>query len=117
VHGRPVAFVHARSTYFHEADSAIGFNELNNPNLIRDFLFNWSYVDANHISYYMSGWMPQRAAGSSPDFPILGTGQYDWKGYNPATHTAAWLPASRHPHITDPDSVAGTKSAAEDVFA
>jgi hypothetical protein len=49
----------------------------------------------------MSGWLPQRAHGTSPDFPILGTGQYDWKGYDPTTHTAAWLPAQDHPHVTD----------------
>jgi acyl-homoserine lactone acylase PvdQ len=115
VGGKAVAFVHARSTYFHEADSAIGFEQLNDPGYVHDpasfqravsninFLFNWSYIDANHISYYMSGWMPQRAPGTSPDFPILGTGQYDWKGYDPTTHTAAWLPFAAHPHITDPD--------------
>jgi acyl-homoserine lactone acylase PvdQ len=115
VHGKPVAFVHARSTYFHEADSAVGFSELNDPYDVTgpasfqraasniNFLFNWAYVDASHISYYMSGWMPQRAKGTSPDFPILGTGQYDWKGYNPSTHTAAWLPFSAHPHATDQD--------------
>ncbi len=113
VHGKPVAFVHARSTYFHEADSALGFSELNDPNFVRgpasfqravskiNFLFNWAYVDASHISYYMSGWMPQRAKGTSPDFPILGTGQYDWKGWNPAKHTASWLPFAAHPHATD----------------
>jgi acyl-homoserine lactone acylase PvdQ len=113
VHGKPVAFVHARSTYFHEADSALGFSELNDPNYIRgpasfqravakiNFLFNWAYVDASHISYYMSGWMPQRAKGTSPDFPILGTGRYDWKGWNPATHEATWLPFAKHPHATD----------------
>jgi acyl-homoserine lactone acylase PvdQ len=115
VHGKKVAFVHARSTYFHEADSALGFLELNDPNYVTgpasfqqaaakiNFLFNWSYVDASHISYYMSGWMPQRAPGTSPDFPILGTGQYDWKGYDPTTHTADWLPFAAHPHITDQD--------------
>jgi acyl-homoserine lactone acylase PvdQ len=115
VHGKPVAFVHARSTYFHEADSAIGFAQLNDPSAVRDpasfqhavsninFLFNWAYIDADHISYYMSGWMPQRARGTSPDFPVLGTGGYDWKGYDPATHTARWLPFASHPHITDPD--------------
>ena len=115
VHGKPVAFVHARSTYFHEADSALGFAQLNDPGAIHDpasfqravsninFLFNWSYVDSKHISYYMSGWMPQRARGTSPDFPILGTGAFDWKGYNPTTHTAQWLPFGRHPHTTDPD--------------
>jgi acyl-homoserine lactone acylase PvdQ len=113
VHGKPVAFVHARSTYFHEADSALGFSELNDPNYIRgpasfqravskiNFLFNWAYADASHISYYMSGWMPQRARGTSPDFPILGTGKYDWKGWNPARHTADWLPFADHPHATD----------------
>ncbi len=113
VHGRPVAYVHARSTYFHEADSALGFSALNDPGLVHDpasfqqaaskisFLFNWAYVDASHISYFMSGWMPQRAPGTSPAFPILGTGQYDWKGYDAATHTADWLPAAKHPHATD----------------
>jgi acyl-homoserine lactone acylase PvdQ len=113
VHGGPVAFVHARSTYFHEADSALGFARLNDPYDITgpqsfqravskiNFLFNWSYVDASHISYYMSGWLPQRAQGTSPDFPILGTGQYDWKGYKPASHTADWLPFASHPHVTD----------------
>jgi acyl-homoserine lactone acylase PvdQ len=115
VHGRPVAFVHARSTYFHEVDSAIGFSELNDPDYIDspssfqhavakiNFLFNWAYVDASHISYYMSGWMPQLAKGVSPDFPILGTGKYDWKGWNPSTHLANWLPYTAHPHITDQD--------------
>lgn len=115
VHGRRVAFVRARSTYFHEADSSLGFSELNDPAFVHDpasfqravskinFVFNWSYVDANHISYYMSGWMPQRARGTSPDFPILGTGRYDWKGYDPATHTASWLPFAMHPHVTDQD--------------
>ena len=113
VHGKRVAFVHARSTYFHEADSALGFSQLNDPNYVRgpasfqravshiNFLFNWAYVDASHISYYMSGAMPQRAPGTSPDFPILGTGKYDWKGWSPSRHTAVWLPFAKHPHATD----------------
>ncbi len=115
VAGKPVAFVHDRSTYFHEADSALGFLELNDPGYVRDpasfqqaaakinFLFNWAYVDSSHISYYMSGWMPQRSPGTSPDFPILGTGQYDWKGYDPSSYTADWLPFAAHPHATDQD--------------
>lgn len=113
--GKKVAFVHARSTYFHEADSVIGFGQLNEPGVVTgvkgfkkavsniNFLFNWSYVDANHIAYAMSGAMPQRAKGTSPDFPILGTGQYDWKGYNPQTHSADWLPFNKHPQAVDPE--------------
>jgi acyl-homoserine lactone acylase PvdQ len=100
VHGKPVAYAHARSTYFHEADSALGFSALNDPGFVHDpasfqlaaskigFLFNWAYVDGSHTSYFMSGWMPQRSPGTSPAFPILGTGQYDWKGYDPATQTS-----------------------------
>ena len=114
VHGQKVAFVHQRSTYFHEADSVIGFGQLNEPGLVTgvqgfkkaisniNFLFNWSYIDAEHIAYALSGWMPQRAKGTSPDFPVLGTGPYDWQGYKPGSHTADWLPFAKHPQAVDP---------------
>src|SRR6185436_7258813 len=87
--GRDVAYVTARTTYHHEADSAIGFSRLNDPNTIKDpqsfreavdrinFAFNWAYIDAEHIAYQLSGAYPQRAPLTSPDFPILGTGEYD----------------------------------------
>jgi acyl-homoserine lactone acylase PvdQ len=114
VQGDKVAFVHQRSTYFHEADSVIGFGQLNEPEFVRDaagfkkaishinFLFNWSYVDSENIAYALSGAMPQRARGTSPDFPILGTGKYDWKGFKPASQTADYLPFSKHPQAIDP---------------
>ena len=54
----------ARTTYFHEADSAIGFFALNDPASGArpasrssqavdgiNFAFNWAYIDANHIAY------------------------------------------------------------------
>ena len=62
VRGRPVAYTKLRSTYFHEADSALGFVELNDPGKIRGpedfkraaskigFTFNWFYVDHSHIA-------------------------------------------------------------------
>ncbi|HEX2016847.1 MAG TPA: penicillin acylase family protein [Solirubrobacteraceae bacterium] len=115
VAGRRVAFVSARTTYFHEADSALGFSELNDPGFVTsperfqraaadiNFGFNWAYVDANHIAYYHSGAYPQRASGTSPDFPILGTGEFDWKGYDPALHTLETIPFAAHPHAVDPD--------------
>ena len=58
VGGRPVAYTSLRSTYFHEADSALGFTALQRPGAIREpqdfkraaskigFTFNWFYVDA-----------------------------------------------------------------------
>jgi acyl-homoserine lactone acylase PvdQ len=114
VGGKKVAFVHERSTYFHEADSVIGFGQLNEPGVVTGvqgfkkaisnigFLFNWSYIDSEHIAYALSGALPQRAKGTSPDFPILGTGKFDWKGFNPATQTASYLPFSKHPQAVDP---------------
>jgi acyl-homoserine lactone acylase PvdQ len=114
VGGKKVAFARQRSTYGHEADSVVGFAQLNEPGVVTgpsgfekavshiNFLFNWSYVDSEHIAYGLSGWMPQRAKGTSPDFPILGTGKYDWKGYKPANRTASWLPFAKHPQAVDP---------------
>jgi acyl-homoserine lactone acylase PvdQ len=114
VGGKKVAFVHQRSSYFHEADSVIGFSQLNEPGVVTGvqgfkkavsnigFLFNWSYIDSEHIAYALSGAMPQRAKGTSPDFPILGTGKFDWKGFNPTTQTATYLPFSKHPQAVDP---------------
>lgn len=110
---RNVAFVRQRSTYFHEADSVIGFAQLNEPGVVTGvggfkkavsnigFLFNWAYVDSEHIAYALSGAMPQRQ-GTSPDFPVLGTGKYDWKGFKPATQTAEYLPFKKHPQAVDP---------------
>jgi acyl-homoserine lactone acylase PvdQ len=111
--GKKVAFVRARSTYFHEFDSAIGFGQLNEPGFLTgpgqfkkaianiNFSFNWSYVDSEHIAYAVSGAYPQRR-GTSPDFPVLGTGKFDWKGFKPATQTATYLPFSKHPQAVDP---------------
>ncbi|HEX7244916.1 MAG TPA: penicillin acylase family protein [Solirubrobacterales bacterium] len=113
VGGRRVAFAHERSTYFHEPDSVIGFAQLNEPGVVAgvggfkkavsniNFLFNWAYVDSEHIAYALSGAMPQRQ-GTSPDFPVLGTGKYDWKGFKPATQTAEFLPFAKHPQAFDP---------------
>jgi acyl-homoserine lactone acylase PvdQ len=115
VGGRKVAFVSARTSYFHEADSAIGFFKLNDPAAVHDpqsfrlavdginFGFNWAYIDADHIAYQLSGWYPKRAPGTSPDFPVLGTGEYDWQGYDPALHTMATMGVDQRPHAVDPD--------------
>jgi acyl-homoserine lactone acylase PvdQ len=109
-----VAFVTSRTTYMHEADSAIGFSELNDPSFVTgpkqfqqaaskiNFGFNWGYVNAKHIAYFESGWYPQRTPDSSPDFPIWGTGQYDWKNWNPTYYTETDIPFSGHPQAIDP---------------
>ncbi|HEX2127007.1 MAG TPA: penicillin acylase family protein, partial [Thermoleophilaceae bacterium] len=113
VKGKKVAFASARTTYFHEADSALGFFRLNDPSFVKDpqsfrravdginFAFNWSYVDSKHIAYQLSGAYPRRAKGTSPDFPILGTGEYDWKGFDPVGYTMRTVPLDERPHAVD----------------
>jgi acyl-homoserine lactone acylase PvdQ len=113
VGGKPVAFTLARTTYFHEADSALGFICLNQPACVHspasfrravndiNFGFNWAYIDAEHTAYQQSGWYPRRAKGTSPDFPILGTGKYDWQGYDPERHTQKVLTNKERPHVVD----------------
>ena len=115
VDGKPVAYVTARTTYGHEADSVIGFSMLNSPRSVRNaatfekaaqkinFSFNWAYVDANDTGYYLSGLYPQRATGVSGDFPVWGTGKYDWKNFNAATRTMAQIPPAQHPKGRNPD--------------
>src|SRR3954463_660192 len=111
--GKRVAFTTARTTYFHEADSAIGFFRLNDPAWTHDpesfrravdginFAFNWGYIDSKHIAYQLSGWYPRRAKKTSPDFPVLGTGRYDWRGYNASAHTLSTVPLDKRPHAVD----------------
>ncbi|HWC07483.1 MAG TPA: penicillin acylase family protein, partial [Solirubrobacterales bacterium] len=115
VNGKKVAYVKQRSTYFHEADSVVGFGQLNEPGVVTgvpgfkqavsniNFSFNWAYVDSENIAYALSGAYPQRARGTSPDFPVMGTGKFDWKGFKPATQTAAYLPFAKHPQQVNPD--------------
>ena len=86
VGGKPVAFAKQRSTYFHEADSARGFADLNRPSKVENvqdfqqavskigFTFNWFYIDDRDIGYFNSGDNPQRADGVSYAVPNWGTG-------------------------------------------
>ena len=113
--GKPVAYTVQRSTYMHEADSAIGFMMFNDPTLMStatgfqqaasnvDFDFNWLYVNSAHTAYFNSGLNPQRAQGTDPNFPLWGTTADEWVNWNPTTYTEADTPASAHPNSQDQD--------------
>ncbi|WP_369184694.1 penicillin acylase family protein [Streptomyces sp. Y1] len=115
VGGAPVAFTSLRSTYRHEADSIIGFQELNDPGAVHDpasfqqaaqdinYTFNWFYADSAHIAYYNSGTNPVRAAGVDGGLPVLARPAYEWADFDPATNTARYTPAAEHPQSVDQD--------------
>lgn len=59
------------------------------------FTFNVGYADNRHIAMYSAGLLPRRNPRVDPRLPAIGTGQFEWRGF---------LPASAHPHISDPAS-------------
>jgi hypothetical protein len=128
VDGQPVAFTKLRSTYFHEADSARAFADMNRPSKVKNasdfqkvmskinFTFNWFYTDDKDISYFNSGDNPVRAPGTDPEFPAWGTGQWDWQGWDPVTDPSApglsggtniadYTPFAQHPRVTNQDYI------------
>ncbi|RZU54136.1 F5/8 type C domain-containing protein [Krasilnikovia cinnamomea] len=115
VGGQPVAFTSLRSTYLHEVDSAIGFQMFNEPDQMGGpagftaaasniaFSFNWFYVNAADTAYFASGYQPVRAPAADPNLPTWGEAAYEWVGWNPATNTATYDPASAHPQAVNQD--------------
>ncbi|MDO9408976.1 penicillin acylase family protein [Patulibacter sp.] len=107
VGGKPVLLTQLRTTYMHEADSAIGFKRFNEPAAIRDaksfqaateavgYTFNWFYVDDRDAAMITAGWLPQRPAKATGQVPI--DGAKPWADWNPDTWVSARLPATAHP--------------------
>jgi acyl-homoserine lactone acylase PvdQ len=113
VKGQPVAIAEARSTYFHELESAVAFKRLNFNEIasarsfkrtMRDinFAFNWFYADNRDIAWTLSGWYPKRARGTHPDFPAWGTGQWDWQGFDSSDYSSKRVPVRRLPRSLNP---------------
>ncbi|BCY07153.1 penicillin acylase family protein [Actinoplanes sp. L3-i22] len=94
VGGAPVAFTGLRSTYRHEADSAIGFQMFNEPEQMGTaaafqnsasnipFAFNWFYVNSTENAMYTSGAQPARPATVDPNLPNWGDAANEWTGWN-----------------------------------
>lgn len=113
--GRPYAFTSLRSTYHHEAESVIGFQQFNDPTFVTgpesfqqaaanvNYTFNWFYVDSAHTAYYNSGANPQRPATVDPSLPILATAANEWVGWDPSTNTPTYAGQSAHPQAIDQD--------------
>lgn len=115
VGGKPVIFTNLRSTYLREGDSALGFQQLNDPDRVNSpqtfqqaaskigFAFNWFYVDSSHDAYFNSGDNPVRADGADPHLPTRAEQRFEWSGWNPATNEANYTPPAQHPQVIDQD--------------
>ncbi|MEV6193907.1 penicillin acylase family protein [Streptomyces sp. NPDC051920] len=115
VGGKKVAYTTLRTSFMHEADSIIGFQMLNDPDFVKspatfqsavqniNYTFNWFYADSAHTAYYNSGDNPVRANGVDAEFPVWAQSAYEWRGWDAATNTASYTPASAHPNSLDQD--------------
>ncbi|MGB8651521.1 MAG: penicillin acylase family protein, partial [Mycobacteriales bacterium] len=113
VGGRPYALVRSTAVTKHGLRSLVAFLRLAEGSVTTPQKFvatmhhytgneNWFYVDARHIAWLQSGWFPQHAPGTDLELPILGTGQWDWKGFDPATSSFARHGDSFNPTAVDP---------------
>ncbi|MEV7623712.1 penicillin acylase family protein [Actinoplanes sp. NPDC089786] len=115
VGGAPTAFTQLRSTYRHEADSAIGFqmfnetDQMGTPAAFRNsasaisFAFNWFYVNSTDAAMFTSGAQPVRAAGADPNLPTRAVPLFEWQGWDPALNTASYVPNAAHPQAVNQD--------------
>jgi acyl-homoserine lactone acylase PvdQ len=104
VHGTKVAISRKRSSYGKDVVDQLFFRRLSTGRVHspRSFFkaasltpqtFNSFYIDSKHIAEFTSGRLPLRDRNVDPGLPTKGTGQYEWRGF---------LPASKHIHGTDP---------------
>jgi acyl-homoserine lactone acylase PvdQ len=117
IDGTPVAYTQLRATYMHEADSAVGFANFNNPDTMEspaefeaaaskiDYTFNWFYADPDHVAYFNSGANPVRPANVDPNLPVEGQPDDLWEGFDPDTVTFDRAPAAEHPQVVDQDYI------------
>jgi len=55
---------------------------------------NYAYINGSEIAYINTGLYPVRAKGAQMDFPVWGTGEWDWTGV---------IPLSGRPHVINPE--------------
>jgi hypothetical protein len=115
VDGKPVAFTSLRSTYRHEADSAIGFQMFNEPDTMKSpagfqnaaaqigYAFNWFFVNSRDSAYFNSGLNPVRSPAHDPNLPVRAEPAYEWQGFDADTNTASYYTAGQHPHGVNQD--------------
>lgn len=88
---KPVAVSRKRSTYLKELDPGVSIlklnrNEVRDPQAFVDTFeeshnlsTNWVWIDKDDIAYVHGGLYPIRPDSVHPDFPVWGTGAWEWE--------------------------------------
>jgi acyl-homoserine lactone acylase PvdQ len=110
----PVAISRKRSTYLKELDSGISILRMNRgvdtaEGFVDAFATghnlstNWAFVSDDEIAYFHGGLFGYRPDDVHPDFPVWGTGEWEWRKAPAGSFDAdAYYPGSAHPHEIQP---------------
>lgn len=110
---QPVAVSRKRSTYLKELDPGVSILKLNRNEATtgEDFVdifaeshtlsTNWGYASKDEIAYFHGGLFPIRPDDIHPDFPVLGTGYWEWEKNSDGTDR--FRDGETHPHEVNPD--------------
>jgi acyl-homoserine lactone acylase PvdQ len=106
----PVAVSRKRSTYLKELDPGVSIlklnrNEVQDPQAFVDAFeeshnlsTNWAWIDDDDLAYVHGGLYPVRLDSVHPDFPVWGTGEWEWT--TDADGEEQFL--DEHPHAINP---------------
>lgn len=109
----PVAVSRKRTTYLKELDPGVSILKLNRNEATtgEDFVeifaeshtlsTNWTYASKDEIAYFHGGLFPIRSQEVHPDFPVLGTGYWEWQ--RDADGNDVYRDGQEHPHVVNPD--------------
>lgn len=111
-----VAVSRKRSTYLKEADPAVSILRMNRgqADTAEEFIeayrdhnlsTNWAFANATELGYVHGGLFPRRPDTIHPDFPVWGTGFWEWAPAGPAGETRGdddYLEIDEHPNEANP---------------
>lgn len=115
IDGQPVAYTTARSTFLHEVDSIVGFQQFNDPTAVTsaesfqraaqdvNYTFNWFYADSQDTAYFNSGDNVRRKPSMDPDMPAFSAPENEWQDWDPENNRAAYTPPEQHPNTINQD--------------
>lgn len=109
-----VAVSRKRSTYMKELDPGISILRMNRGvDTAQGFVdafsaghnlsTNWVFASDDEIAYFHGGLYPYRPDDIHPDFPVWGTGEWEWElAPEGSFDRDAYFPGSMHPHEMNP---------------
>lgn len=116
VSGWPVALAQARSTFMQEERGLPVLSQVFAPSKVNsaaDFIrlmsqmprqLAYYYVDRHDIAFVNPGLIPLRSPEASGELPVWGTGEWDWRDFDPASHRFASIEPSDLPQLINPSS-------------